>query len=78
MQIATMLLPIFIMFIWMSSKLFNSLRTMNIYMGVGVVLSRYENPALFWLVIAFQCLVIGVLFGIMYAPTFVLPNQIMS
>jgi hypothetical protein len=47
-----------------SLKLFNSLRNMQIQMGVGVVLSRYESPLLFWFVIAFQCSVIGVLLGI--------------
>jgi hypothetical protein len=47
-------------------------------MGVGVVLSRYESPSLFWLVIAFQCLVIGALLAIIYVPIFILPNQVMS
>jgi hypothetical protein len=78
MQVATMLLPFVIAFVWMSCKLFNSLRSMNIYMGVGLVLSRYENPFLFWLVITFQCLLLGALFATIYVPIFVLPNQIMS
>jgi len=78
MQVATMLLPILIAFILMSCKLFNSLRTMKVYMGVGVVLSKYESPSMFWLVIALQCLVIGALLAIIYVPIFILPNQIMS
>jgi uncharacterized membrane protein len=62
----------------MSIKLFNSLRAMEIQMGVGVVLLRYESPLLFWFVIAFRCLVIGALLAIIYLAFFILPNQIMS
>ena len=40
-------------FALMALKLFNSLRAMQIQMGVGVILSVYENPLLFWIVIAF-------------------------
>ena len=61
MPVLTMLLPVFFAFALMSCKLFNSLRTMEIQMGMGVVLSNYESPSLFWFVIAFQCLVIGAL-----------------
>jgi hypothetical protein len=78
MPVVTMLLPVFLAFLLMSCKLFNSLRTMEIQMGVGVVLLRYESPSLFWLVIAFQCLVIGALLAIIYVPFFILPNQVMS
>jgi hypothetical protein len=78
MQVLTMLLPAFLAFALMSCKLFNSLRTMEIQMGMGVVLSNYESPSLFWFVIAFQCLVIGALLAIVYWPVFVFPNQIMS
>lgn len=78
MQVATMLLPVFLAFVLMSCKLFNSLRTMKIQMGLGVVLLRYESPSLFWLVIAFQCLAIGALLAIIYVPFFILPNQVMS
>jgi hypothetical protein len=76
MPVVTMLLPVFLAFVLMSCKLFNSLRTMEIQMGV--VLLRYENPSLFWFVIAFQCLVIGALLAIIYWPIFILPNQVMS
>lgn len=78
MQVLTMLLPAFLAFVLMSCKLFNSLRTMEIQMGMGVVLSNYESPSLFWFVIAFQCLVIGALLAIIYWPVFVFPNQVMS
>ena len=78
MPVVTMLLPVFLAFLLMSCKLFNSLRTMEIQMGVGVVLLRYESPSLFWLVIAFQYLVIGALLAIIYVPFFILPNQVMS
>jgi hypothetical protein len=78
MQVLTMLLPVFLAFALMSFKLFNSLRMMEIKMGMGVVLLRYESPSLFWFVIAFQCLLIGALLAIIYVPFFVLPNQIMS
>jgi hypothetical protein len=78
MQVLTMLLPVFLAFALMSLKLFNSLRRMEIQMGMGVVLLRYESPSLFWFVIAFQCLLIGALLAIIYVPFFALPNQIMS
>ncbi len=78
MQVLTMLLPVFLAFALMSCKLFNSLRTMEVQMGMGVVLLRYERPSLFWMVIAFQCSVIGALLAIIYWPIFVLPNQVMS
>jgi hypothetical protein len=45
---------------------------------MGVVLSRYDHPLLFWTVIAVQCLVLGVLFAIIYGVFFVLPYQVMS
>ena len=78
MQVLTMLLPVFLAFALMSFKLFNSLQKMEIQMGMGVVLLRYESPSLFWFVIAFQCLLIGALLAIIYVPFFALPNQIMS
>jgi hypothetical protein len=78
MQMLTMLLPVFLAFALMSCRLFNSLRTMEIQMGMGVVLLRYESPSLFWFVIAFQCLAIGALLAIIYWPFFILPNQVMS
>jgi hypothetical protein len=65
-------------FALMSLKLFNDLRTMQIRMGIGVVLLRYEHPVLFWLMIGLECLVIGVLLTIVYWVFFVLPHQIMS
>lgn len=78
MKVLTLLLPVFLAFALMSFKLFNSLRTMKIQMGMGVVLLRRERPLLFRFVIAFQCLLVGALLAIIYAPFFVLPNQIMS
>ncbi|MFG3591038.1 hypothetical protein [Bradyrhizobium sp. RDI18] len=78
MQVLTMLLPVFLVLALMSSKLFNSLRTMEVQMGMGVVLLRCESPSLFWFVIAFQCLVIGALLAIFYWPFIILPNQVMS
>jgi hypothetical protein len=78
MQVLTMFLPVFLAFVLMSCKLFNSLRTMEIQMGMGVVLLRYESPSLFWLIIAFQCLMIGTLLAIIYLRFFILPNQVMS
>jgi hypothetical protein len=78
MQMLTMLLPVFLAFALMSCRLFNSLRTMEIQMGMGVVLLRYESPSLFWSVIAFQCLAIGALLAIIYWPFFILPNPVMS
>ncbi len=78
MPVVTILLPVIVAFALMSLKLFNSLRTMQIKMGVGVVLLRYESPILYWFVIGFQCLVIGALLAIIYSVFFVLPNHVMS
>ena len=78
MPVVTMLLPVCIAFMLMSCRLFNSLRTMEIQMGMGVVLLRYESPLLFWFVVGFQCLVIGALLAIIYLAFFILPNQVMS
>jgi len=47
-------------------------------MGVGVILSMYESPLLFWIVIALQCLALGALLAIIYVACFILPNQVMS
>ena len=46
---------------------------MQIRMGAGVILSRYDSPWLFWLVIALQCLAIGALLAVLYLMFFVLP-----
>ena len=78
MQMLTMLLPVFLAFALMSCRLFNSLRSMEIQMGMGVVLLRYESPSLFWFVVACQCLAIGALLAIIYWPFFILPNPVMS
>jgi hypothetical protein len=71
MPVVLILFPVIFAFVLMSWKLFNSLRTTQIQMGVGVVLSRYESPLMFWFVIALQCLVIGALFAIIYSVFFV-------
>jgi hypothetical protein len=73
-----MLLPVFLAFVLMLCKLFSSLRMMEIRMGMGVVLLRYESPSLFWFVIALQCLAIGALLAIICWVCFVLPNHVMS
>lgn len=78
MSVVTMLLPVVVAFVLMSLKLFNSLRTLQVQMGVGIVLSRDESPLMFWFVIAVQCLVIGALLAIIYAAFFVLPNTRLS
>jgi hypothetical protein len=63
--------PLIFAFALSSWILFNSLRTMQIGMGMGVVLSRYENPRLFWCVITLQCALIGALLAILYWGLFV-------
>jgi hypothetical protein len=78
MQVASLLLVVLPVFAVIALKLFNSLRTMQVQMGIGVVLSRYESPVLFWLLIALQSLALGVLFAITYAVYVLLPGQIMS
>jgi hypothetical protein len=78
MQVTSILLLVVIAFAWVAFKVFNCLRTMRIHMGVGVIVSKYENPLLFWLVIALQCLAMGALLGVIYAACFILPNSVMS
>jgi|tagenome__1003787_1003787.scaffolds.fasta_scaffold19737744_2 hypothetical protein len=78
MQVISILFVVMVAFALVALKLFNSLRTMQIQMGVGVVLSKYENPLLFWLVIALQCLAVGGLVAIIYLACFILPNSVMS
>jgi hypothetical protein len=78
MPVVTMLLPVGLAFVLASCKLFNSLRTMEVQMGVGAVLRRDESPFQYWFVILLQCLVIGALLAIIYWPLFILPNQVMS
>lgn len=78
MQVTSLFFIVAFAFALMALKLFNSLRTMQVQMGVGVVLSRYESPPLFWLVIGLQCLALGALLAIIHVVCFVLPNQIMS
>jgi hypothetical protein len=75
MQVISILFVVMVAFALVALKLFNSLRTMQIEMGVGVVLS---NPLLFWLVIALQCLAVGGLVAIIYLACFILPNSVMS
>jgi hypothetical protein len=76
MPVVIVLIPVIFAFALMSLKLFNGLRTMQIQMGVGVVLSRYESPLLFWFVIAFQCSTIGVLLTIILL--FIFGDVVMS
>ena len=59
-------------------KLFNGLRAMEIRMGVGVVLSRYENPLLFWAVFALQSAFASLLVAIIGFITLVAPHLTMT
>ena len=56
MQVIPIELVVMIAFALIVVKLFNSLRSMQIQMGAGVIVSRDESPLLFWLVIVLQCL----------------------
>jgi hypothetical protein len=76
MQVISIVFVVTVAFALMALKLFNSLRTMRIQMGVGVIVSRYESPLFFWLVIALQCLAVGALLGIIYVACFILPNSV--
>jgi hypothetical protein len=78
MQVIPIALVVMIAFALIVVKLFNSLRSMQIQMGAGVIVSRDESPLLFWLVIVLQCLAVGVLLGIIYVACFILPNSVMS
>jgi hypothetical protein len=77
MPVTSILLVVLIAFALVGFKLFNSLRTMQIQLGFGAVLLRYESPLLFWLGIALQCLGLGALFTIIYVVCFVAPYQLM-
>jgi len=76
MEAKWIFLAILVAFALMSLKLINSLRTMQVRMGVGIILSSYDSPLLFWIVIALQCLAIGALLAIIYVGYFVLPNSV--
>lgn len=54
---------------------FRSFRTMQIGMGVGVVISRYENPVLFWMTVALQCLALITVLVITGVVRFVSPRS---
>lgn len=60
----------------MTVKLLNSLRAMEIAIGWGAVLRRYENPLLFWTAIGLQCSGIGALLVVIYSGFFILPNHL--
>jgi hypothetical protein len=76
MQAIWIVLAVVVAFALASWKLLNSLITMQIRMGAGVILSRYDSPWLFWLVIALQCLAIGALLAVLYLMFFVLPYDV--
>ena len=76
MQAIWIVLAVVVAFALASWKLLNSLITMQIRMGVGVLLSRYDSPRLFWLVIALQCLALGALLAVLYLMFFVLPYDV--
>lgn len=78
MPVTSILFVVIIAFALLASRLFTSLRTMQIQLGFGAILLRYESPVLFWLAIALQCLGLGTLLAIIYWGFFVLPNQVMS
>lgn len=78
MPVTSILFVAMVAFALMAFRLFNSLRTMEIQLGFGGILPRYESPRLFWLAIALQCLGVGTLFAVLYVICFVAPNQPMS
>lgn len=78
MPVTSIIFVVMIAFALMAFRLFNSLRTMQIQLGFGAVLPRFESPTLFWLAIALQCLGLGALFAVFYVACFVAPNQPMS
>jgi hypothetical protein len=75
MPVILILLVVMVAFALVGFRLFNSLRTMQIQLGFGAVLLRYESPSLFWLALALQCLGLGTLFSIIYVLCFVAPYQ---
>jgi hypothetical protein len=57
-----------------SLAVFRSFRTMQIGMGLGVVISRYETPVLFWMTVALQCLALIAVLVIIGVVCFVSPR----
>ena len=78
MPVTLFLILVLLPFAWICWKLFNSLRAMEVGIGVGVVLSGDENPTLFRAVIAVQCGLIVLLLAIIWYVTLVLLNPVMS
>jgi hypothetical protein len=78
MPVITPLIILLLPLAWICWKLFDGLRTMEIRMGVGVVLSGYDNPILFWTVFALQCAFAGLLVAIIGFITLVLPHLTMT
>lgn len=78
MPVILILFGVAIAFALVAFRLFNSLRTMQVQLGFGAILTRYESPLLFWLAIALQCLGLGTFFAIIYVACFVAPYGSMS
>ena len=53
---------------------FRSFRTMQVGMGLGVVISRYENPVLFWMTVALQFVALVAVLVIIGVVCFVSPR----
>lgn len=54
MPATLILLGVMVAFALVGFRLFNGLRTMQLQLGFGAILLRYESPSLFWLAIALQ------------------------
>jgi ABC-type Fe3+-siderophore transport system permease subunit len=78
MPVVMLLIILLLPLAWICWKLFTGLRSMEIRMGVGVVLSRYDNPILFWTVFALQCAFASLLVGTFGFIVFVLPHLTMT
>lgn len=57
-------------------KLLKDLRNRRIEMGAGVVLSGWDNPLLFWIMVALQCGALGGVIAIGYVVYFHFPAEL--
>jgi hypothetical protein len=71
MPIAIMLVPLIGFFALIAWELFGSLRTLEVRMRGGGVVSRQEKPTLFWVLIAGQCWVLALTFAFLMWVIFV-------
>lgn len=67
------LLPASVAFALLAFSMFRNLRSMEMHVGLGVILSRWESPLLFWLMIILKFSVLAAVLALIYWTVFILP-----